>query len=103
MKIIECDNLSHKREHCIYEQYEYLTMRVRLSPQHMKMFGYKLPVDGNTIMEVLNLKPSPIMSEINKRLLNKAFLDPDITKEECIKLLPGILKESEQYLKTHKR
>lgn len=103
MKIIECDNLSHKKEHCIYGQAEYLIMRVTLSPQHMKMFGYRLPVDGNQIMETLSIKPSPIMSEINKRLLNRAFQNPDTNKEECIKLLPGILKESEQYLKTHKK
>lgn len=102
MRIIECDNLSHKPEHNIHGQFAGLVMRVEKNPSHMKMFGYRLPIDGNTIMEVLNLKPSPIMSEINKRLLNRAFQNPDITKEECIKLLPGILKESEQYLKTHR-
>lgn len=102
MRIIECDNLSHAPEHIILNQHQCLLTRVENNPSHMKMFGYRPPVDGNQIMETLNIKPSPIMSEINKRLLNKAFLNPDITKEECIKLLPGILKESEQYLKTHR-
>lgn len=102
MRVIESDNMSHKKECCIHDQYEGLFMRVKGSDKHMKMFGYRLPVTGDDIMTVLDIKPSPIIAEINKRLLNKAFLNPDITKEECIKILPGVKKEAEQYIKTHR-
>ena len=65
----------------------------------MKMFGYKLPVTGNDIMETLGIGPGPIIAEINNRLLKKAFMDPNITRERCIQLLPGTKKEAEQFLK----
>ena len=99
MRIIECDNLAHKQGCCIYDQYLQLTGKVKNSETYMKMFGYKLPVTGNDIMETLGIGPGPIISEINERLLKKAFLDPGITKGRCIQLLPGIKKEAEQFLK----
>ena len=49
-----------------------------------KMFGYKLPINGNDVMEVLNIKGGPIIKTILDELLDYAFYDPDITKEECI-------------------
>lgn len=102
MRVIECDNMSHKKEHNIPGQFAGLVMRVETSPQHMKMFGYKLPVNGNDIMNILKIEPSEIISEINKRLLNHAFRNPDITRDNCIKLLPGILKESKIYIDKNK-
>ena len=99
MRIIECDNLAHKPGCCIFNQYGELTKKVKTTGSYMKMFGYKLPVNGNDIMEVLHINPGEVISEINKRLLNQAFRNPDITREECIKLLPGIRKEAENFLK----
>ena len=48
------------------------------------MFGYKLPINGNDVMEVLNIKGGPIIKTILDELLDYSFYDPDITKEECI-------------------
>lgn len=97
MRIIECDNLSHKTEHNIYNQFTGLVSRA--TNINKRMFRYKLPISGNDIMETLDIKPGPVIAEINRRLLNCAFRNPDITREECIKLLPGIKKESDKYLK----
>lgn len=99
MRIIECDNEAHAKDCCIHNQYSELVAKVELEGSHSKMFGYKLPVTGEDIMSVLGLEPGPIIAEINKRLLNQAFLDPEISKERCIKLLPGIRKQAEQVLK----
>ena len=99
MRIIECDNLAHKSEHCIKDQYMALVTKVESEGNYKKMFGYKLPVSGEDIMEALDVEPGPIISEINKRLLNQAFLDPDISKGRCLQLLPGIKKEAENHLK----
>ena len=99
MRIIECDNESHAKDCCIHNQYEGLVTRVLSDENHMRMFGYKLPVTGEDIMEVLDIKPGPIIAEINKRLLNQAFMDPGITRGRCIQLLPGIKKQAEQVLK----
>ena len=49
-----------------------------------KMFGYKLPINGNDVMEALNIKGGPIIKTVLDELLDYAFYDPDITKEECI-------------------
>ena len=98
MRIIECDNLSHNYDCCIYKQYEGLTKKVRESEDHMRMFGYKLPVDGNEIMETLDIPAGPLIAEINRRLLNQAFLDPGISKGRCLQMLPGIKKEAEKHL-----
>ena len=98
MRIIDCDNMSHAKDCCIPDQYTGLMEKVKNSPDHMRMFGYRLPVDGNDIMETLGLTPGPIIAEINKRLLNQAFLDPGITRGRCIQMLPGIKKEAERHL-----
>ena len=99
MRIIECDNEAHAKDCCIHNQYEGLVKRVESDENHMKMFGYKLPITGEDIMEVLDIKPGPIIAEINKRLLNQAFMDPGITRGRCIQLLPGIKKQAEQVVK----
>ena len=99
MRIIECDNEAHAKDCCIHNQYSELVAKVELEGSHSKMFGYKLPVTGEDIMSILCLEPGPIIAEINKRLLNQAFMDPEISKERCIKLLPGIKKQVEQVLK----
>lgn len=99
MRIIECDNEAHAKDCCIHNQYSELVAKVEYEGSHSKMFGYKLPVTGEDIMCVLGLEPGPIIAEINKRLLNQAFMDPEISKERCIKLLPGIKKQAEQVLK----
>jgi len=98
MRIIECDNEAHAKDCCIHNQYVELVKRVESDENHMKMFGYKLPVTGEDIMEVLDIKPGPIIAEINKRLLNQAFMDPGISRGRCIQLLPGIKKQAEQVI-----
>lgn len=98
MRIIECDNEAHAKDCCIHNQYSGLVAKVELEGSHSKMFGYKLPVTGEDIMSVLDLEPGPIIAEINKRLLNQAFMDPEISKERFIKLLPGIKKQVEEIL-----
>ena len=99
MRVIECDNEAHAKDCCIHNQYSELVAKVEYEGSHSKMFGYKLPVTGEDIMSVLGLEPGPVIAEINKRLLNQAFIDPEISKERCIKLLPGIRKQVEQVLK----
>lgn len=98
MRIIDCDNMAHAKEYCIPDQYEGLVKKVSESKDHMRMFGYKLPVTGDDIMEVLDIGPGPLISEINKRLLNQAFMDPGISRGRCINLLPGIKKQAEQVM-----
>ena len=60
-----------------------------------KMFGYKLPINGNDVMEVLNIKGGPIIKKILDELLDYAFYYPDITKNECITYIKEHYKSEE--------
>ena len=66
------------------EEFRRLVFSTALKEVGNKMFGYKLPINGNDVMEVLNIKGGPIIKTILDELLDYAFYDPDITKEECI-------------------
>ena len=95
MRVIDCDNESHAVKHCIHNQYSELVPKVEADKNHMKMFGYKLPITGNDIMEALNIGPCPMIAKINDRLIKRAFYNPDLGRNECLKMLPGIKKEIE--------
>ena len=98
MRIIECDNEAHAPECCIHNQYAELVKKVE-SGNHKLMFGYKLPVTGEDIMEVLGIGPGPLIAEINRRLMRQVFVDPGISKGRCVAILPRIKKEAEAFLK----
>lgn len=49
-----------------------------------KMFGYKLPINGNDVMKTLNIEGGPKIKIILDELLDYAFYDPDMTKGFCI-------------------
>ena len=66
------------------EEFRRLVFSTALKEVGNKMFDYKLPINGNDVMEVLNIKGGPIIKTILDELLDYAFYDPDITKEECI-------------------
>lgn len=51
------------------------------------MFDYKLPVDGNDVMRVLHIKPSPVVKTKLDFLLNQAFINPFLSKFDCELLL----------------
>lgn len=51
------------------------------------MFGYKLPVDGNDIMDVLEIGPGKEIKIILNELMEKAYENPKITRSECMKLI----------------
>ena len=69
------------------EEFRRLVFSTALKEVGNKMFDYKLPINGNDVMEVLNIKGGPIIKKILDELLDYAFHDPDITKEECIRYI----------------
>lgn len=50
-------------------------------------FEYKLPVDGNDVMEILGIEPGKKVKEALDFLLQEAFKDYYLTKEDCAILL----------------
>ena len=87
-RVIDCDNMSHHPDHVITGQYGYFVEHLD-SP----MFGYKLPITGNDVMETLGIEPGQDVKMILDKLVKQAFQNPEITKEQCIKQLPHILKQ----------
>jgi poly(A) polymerase/tRNA nucleotidyltransferase (CCA-adding enzyme) len=52
----------------------------------------KLPVDGKDIMAEFNLKSGPHIGKLMDKLKDAYFENPNITKEECFKLVEQEIK-----------
>lgn len=48
------------------------------------MFGYKLPVSGNDIMEMFNIQPGPEIKRILLEMLEYACEKPKATSKQLI-------------------
>lgn len=87
--LYECGDINHFINVLgVYEFYginKYKTYSLALRNIGNTMFNYKLPLNGNDIMEVLNISGGPIIKKILNDLMNIAFINPDITKDDCIK------------------
>lgn len=82
MEVIDADNKSHKSEHCLPLQ---ATRVIEVSQTEKRMFGYQLPIDGNSVMETLGIEPGPKVKKYLDHCMKLAFNNPDINKEQCIK------------------
>lgn len=65
---------------------ENIWFRMAPNEEHI-MFGYTLPVDGNDVMETLGIGPGPKIGEVLTDITYDAFVNPNITREECIDLI----------------
>lgn len=91
MDLIDADNKSHNYKYCLPNQVNNIRKRTyEMMKENTSMFDYKLPVNGNDIMNYLGIKPSHIVRQYLTQLTKIAFSNPKITKEECLKLLKGI-------------
>lgn len=52
-----------------------------------QMFRYTLPVNGDDIMEILQIGPGPKIKEIQEDLIHDVFVNPGLSREECINLI----------------
>ena len=82
IEVIDCDNCSHKEEHCMWNQGKNI---LEVAANEKRMFGYKLPIDGNNVMEILGIEPGPKVKKYLDYCMKFAFNNPEITKEDCIK------------------
>lgn len=89
IEVIDCDNCSHKEEHCMYNQAKNI---IEVADDEKIMFGYQLPINGNDVMEALGIEPGPKVREYIGHCMDFAFNNPDITKEACIKQIKNMYK-----------
>ena len=53
-------------------------------------YNYKLPINGNDIIDYLNIKPSSKVRNIINELICLSYNNPNITKEDCFKFIDKI-------------
>lgn len=82
-QVIEVDNLAHEKSHCITGQYARFVECAKTS----KMFGYRLPINGDDVINELGVEPGAIIKEILKQVMSNAYNNPDISRESCLKLM----------------
>ena len=87
-QVIEADNLAHEKSHCITGQYARFVECVKTS----KMFGYRLPINGDYVINEFGIEPGPIIKEILKQVMNNVYSNPDISRESCLKLMKQAYK-----------
>lgn len=87
-QVIEADNLAHEKSHCITGQYARFVECVKTS----KMFGYRLPINGDDVINEFGIEPGPIIKEILKHVMNNVYSNPDISRESCLKLMKQAYK-----------
>lgn len=64
-----------------------LNMTKKMIEKGQAMFDYKLPVNGNDVMEILNINPSKNVKRYLNLLMDMAYANPFITKKECETIL----------------
>lgn len=64
-----------------------LAMCIKLLNNSEDCFGYKLPVDGIDVMEAKKIGPGKEVKKYLDYLLEQAFENPHITREECLDLI----------------
>ena len=88
MLLIDADNNAYADDHCMPHQVELILRRTEeMKAAGTAMFGYKLPVTGKDVMEVMGLQPGPEVKKYLDYLLELAFDCPLSDKEETIKHL----------------
>lgn len=86
MDVIDADNKSHKAEHCLNNQVTRIHEVVAKElAEHTSMFGYKLPINGEDVMAVMNIEAGPAVKKYLEHCQKLAFNNPEITKEECLR------------------
>ena len=64
-----------------------INMTKEMIEKGQAMFGYALPVNGNDVMEILNINPSKNVKRYLNLLMDMAYVNPFITKKECERIL----------------
>ena len=64
-----------------------LALNIKMQRDSQDFFNYVLPVDGNDVMKIKNISPSPLVKEYLSYLMDVAYEKPGITREKCINIL----------------
>lgn len=88
IRVIECDNLAHHEDHCIWGQYDFLKTK-----KDSKFLGYKLPINGEDVMKILGIEPGPMVKMVLNQVMSRVFAHPNYTRDECLNQVKGVYKQ----------
>ena len=90
MTLIDADNKSHAIEHTLPNQVYVINKRSdEMVDEGTDMFDYKLPIDGNDVMEAKGIKPGKGVKDCLEYAMKLAYNNPNITKTELLKHIKG--------------
>ncbi len=89
LDVMHADNIAHASASSMPNQIE--NVRKRLKSLNITVKKPKLPITGKDLIE-MGLKPGPIFTDIMNSVTEAWFENPDLSKEEAIKIANSIVK-----------
>ena len=92
LRLIHADNMAHAEKYCSPNQFDKIMKRsFDMIGEGEAMFGYKLPIDGNDIMEFKKIEPGPDVKKYQEYLLKIAYNGVGkLDRETCFKHIKNI-------------
>ena len=84
-------NKQKKQE--IYQTLDEMEKRIEEVKEKEELEKLRPPVDGNEIMEILEIEPGPSLGKIMKSLYEQRINEGEVSKEEAIKLAKEVYKK----------
>ena len=93
-ELVRCDvtTKNNEKAETIYKYLDELEKRIEAVKEKEELSKLRPPVDGNEIMEILNLKPGPTLGKIMDSLYEQRINEGEVSKEQAIALAKEVLK-----------
>lgn len=92
LDVMHSDNIAHDSAHNMPDQIPGIRKRLSLLQSIPKSQHVKLPLSGNDLIKIFNLKPGKIIGDLLKKLEDFYFENPEMSKEEAIEIIKKLLK-----------
>lgn len=89
LDVIHADNISHSEASSMPNQID--NIRKRLDNLNMTVTKPKLPINGKDLLDI-GIKPGPIYSEILAKVTDEWFENPNISREDALKIARTFIK-----------
>ena len=90
MTLIDADNNSHAEGYCLPHQVYMISRRCnQMVDEGTDMFDYKLPIDGNDVMEIKGIKPGKEVRVCLDYAMKLAYNNPKMDRELMLKHIKG--------------
>lgn len=90
MTLIDADNKSHAEGYCLPHQVYMISRRCnQMVDEGTDMFDYKLPIDGNDVMEIKGIQPGKDVRKCLDYAMKLAYNNPKMDRELMLKHIKG--------------